>query len=709
MPKLNCRRTLLVKERTVKHFNARTGKFETVIASAVSDVQPVQESIRMIFNPVTRKLVRANINADSNVQQPVVYPDPEVCVSNDTQDKCGRLNSPNTLLVKERTVKHFNPRTRKFETVTVPAVSDVQPVQERIRRIFNPVTRKLTRVYAGSKVQQPVVCPDPEVCVSNDTQDKCESGARPYSTVTVQQKQQVRDTPTVQQNQQVQDTPTVQQNQQVRDTPTVQQNQQVQDTPTVQQNQQVQDTATVQQKTQVQDTTTSQQTQQVQDTNFAASSQRPTVCIDVFEFSAEGTMPSSKTTKRARPKRVEKVINPLTGRSVTVKENKRRKQDTDVVAPSQQPILTPQVQDTDVAAPSQQPILTPQVQDTDVAAPSQQPILTPQVQDTDVAAPSQQLILTPHVQDTVFAAPSQQLIPTTLCIDAFESIVIENGARPDVKKEVKCSDKWEKTCQELLIVHTELCTVPDQRQCICCGFNLPTVRCLDCGSHVLFCEEDFVEHHKNAAFHSPEIWNGHCFVPYAANLPVLVHNNHKVPNCAKHTKEITVIGMRGHPQLFTFEFCTCESDNVTLLRHRLWASSPEMPSLALKLDIMEWLHALALERQVSFKGSVNALATRLSKIENMNSKVKGVYQALITDAFTLYMRHEYQLVKLQRVDPYSPASHVVKEEIEVKTKYPATDGNQPVLSEYSENVIKEETAKDPAMNVSQPVCLNTPD
>lgn len=31
---------------------------------------------------------------------------------------------------------------------------------------------------------------------------------------------------------------------------------------------------------------------------------------------------------------------------------------------------------------------------------------------------------------------------------------------------------------------------------------------------------------------------------YAANLPVLVHN-HKVPNCAKCTKEIPAIGMRG--------------------------------------------------------------------------------------------------------------------------------------------------------------------
>ncbi|PVD26558.1 hypothetical protein C0Q70_14235 [Pomacea canaliculata] len=95
------------------------------------------------------------------------------------------------------------------------------------------------------------------------------------------------------------------------------------------------------------------------------------------------------------------------------------------------------------------------------------------------------------------------------------------------------------------------------------------------------------------------------------------------------------------------------SDTVTLLRHRLWGSSPEIPSVAFKLDVMEWLRALVLECQVSVKGFVDALATRLSKIDSMSSKkVNGVYQAL-----------------------------VAKEDIEVNAEDPATDGSQKVLSE----------------------------
>ncbi|XP_025111230.1 uncharacterized protein LOC112574393 isoform X1 [Pomacea canaliculata] len=362
--------------------------------------------------------------------------------------------------------------------------------------------------------------------------------------------------------------------------------------------------------------------------------------------------------KKKQPAKIVKIYNNLTGRWVTLKENKGKKKDTVSAAPSQP--------------------------DTVIAASVQQPIPTTSSIDVEPMA-------------VVFAASSQQPIQTTSSIDVEPMPVdLENGASSYWNKKVNRADKWEKICHELLVVHTELCAVPDRSQCICCGLNLPTIRCLDCGSNALFCEEDFVDRHKNAAFHSPEIWNGYCFVPYAANLPVFVHSNHKVPSCAKRTREISVIGMRGGPQLFTFEFCSCESDTVTLLRHRLWGSSPEIPSVAFKLDVMEWLRALVLECQVSVKGFVDALATRLSKIESMSSKeVNGVYQALVTDAFTMYMHHEYQLQQLQHIDPDlddgtgCPACHVVKEDIEVNAKDPATDGSQLVLSE---NILKMEQA-----------------
>ncbi|XP_025112708.1 uncharacterized protein LOC112575228 isoform X1 [Pomacea canaliculata] len=305
-------------------------------------------------------------------------------------------------------------------------------------------------------------------------------------------------------------------------------------------------------------------------------------------------------------------------------------------------------------------------------------------------------IPTPQVSDTIHASCSQQSMPSTSPMDAFEFMAVDsengasNGASSYWKKKVNRSEKWEKIHKELLVVHTDCMLLQIKSQCICCGFSLPTIRCLDCGSQALFCEKDFLERHKNAVFHSPEIWNGRCFVPYAANLPVLVHYNHKIPNCVKRTREITVIGMRGGPQLFKIEFCSCESDTITLLRHRLWGSSPEIPSVAFKLDVMEWLRALVLECQVSVKGFVNALAIRLSKIENMSSKkVNGVYQALITDAFTMYMRHKYQLQQLQHIDPdlddgtECPACHVIKEDIDINAKDLAVGGSQLVLSENS--------------------------
>ncbi|PVD21098.1 hypothetical protein C0Q70_19264 [Pomacea canaliculata] len=127
------------------------------------------------------------------------------------------------------------------------------------------------------------------------------------------------------------------------------------------------------------------------------------------------------------------MMNPLTGRWVTVKENKRKKKDTVSAVPSQQPIPTRQVPVTVSAAPSQQPIPRQQVPVTVSAAPFQQPIPRQQVPVTVSAAPSQQPIPTRHVPDTVSAASSQQPIPTTPYIDAEDvravSTVKKNSAK----------------------------------------------------------------------------------------------------------------------------------------------------------------------------------------------------------------------------------------------------------------------------------------
>ncbi|XP_025076177.1 uncharacterized protein LOC112553280 isoform X3 [Pomacea canaliculata] len=96
-----------------------------------------------------------------------------------------------------------------------------------------------------------------------------------------------------------------------------------------------------------------------------------------------------KTKIRSRPKVVTKMMNPLTGRWVTVKENKRKKKDTVSAAPFQQPIPRQQVPVTVSAAPSQQPIPTRHVPDTVSAASSQQPIpTTPYIDAEDVRAVS---------------------------------------------------------------------------------------------------------------------------------------------------------------------------------------------------------------------------------------------------------------------------------------------------------------------------------
>lgn len=55
-----------------------------------------------------------------------------------------------------------------------------------------------------------------------------------------------------------------------------------------------------------------------------------------------------------------------------------------------------------------------------------------------------------------------------------------------------------------------------------------------------------------------------------------------------------------------FVYCGCEPLVATLVRARLWPSTPKYPRMAFSFDLFDWAEALLLECQVSLKDLCNA-------------------------------------------------------------------------------------------------------
>lgn len=55
------------------------------------------------------------------------------------------------------------------------------------------------------------------------------------------------------------------------------------------------------------------------------------------------------------------------------------------------------------------------------------------------------------------------------------------------------------------------------------------------------------------------------------------------------------------------KFCKCEMESVTLVRYRLWPSTPEAPRVAFDVKLMEMAVVLQLEGHLSLKSFCDAI------------------------------------------------------------------------------------------------------
>lgn len=57
----------------------------------------------------------------------------------------------------------------------------------------------------------------------------------------------------------------------------------------------------------------------------------------------------------------------------------------------------------------------------------------------------------------------------------------------------------------------------------------------------------------------------------------------------------------------TIRFCACETEAVTLLRYKLWPSSPLRSNCAISTELLDFFIALQCEAHVSLNGFLNSL------------------------------------------------------------------------------------------------------
>ena len=84
----------------------------------------------------------------------------------------------------------------------------------------------------------------------------------------------------------------------------------------------------------------------------------------------------------------------------------------------------------------------------------------------------------------------------------------------------------------------------------------------------------------------------------------------------------------GEEYSILFASCTCEPLVVTMIRARLWPSTPQRPQLAFTFELMDWAEALLLECQVSLRDFSKAL---LFKCHHLVMKVDLHFHQPLTD------------------------------------------------------------------------------
>jgi len=103
---------------------------------------------------------------------------------------------------------------------------------------------------------------------------------------------------------------------------------------------------------------------------------------------------------------------------------------------------------------------------------------------------------------------------------------------------------------------------------------------------------------------------GQTFVPHYLPRQLVLRTSHVCST--QYEKVITVVDLKGRQHVMDFQFCHCEPEPCTLVRHRLWPATPKSPSVAFHFDVLNLQQMLFMEAQVS----VYAFCSTLEQLQS---------------------------------------------------------------------------------------------
>ncbi|KAK7490699.1 hypothetical protein BaRGS_00018116 [Batillaria attramentaria] len=102
-------------------------------------------------------------------------------------------------------------------------------------------------------------------------------------------------------------------------------------------------------------------------------------------------------------------------------------------------------------------------------------------------------------------------------------------------------------------------------------------------------------------------------------------------------------------------FCSCESEFVTLVRYRLWLSTPSTSTVAFTFSLMELCRVLQTEGQLSLYKFCASLQKRKYFMHSISlQKQESLYRSITGDPLTEFRLHQCTLQDLKVFPGFNP-------------------------------------------------------
>ncbi|XP_061170780.1 uncharacterized protein LOC133180253 [Saccostrea echinata] len=235
-------------------------------------------------------------------------------------------------------------------------------------------------------------------------------------------------------------------------------------------------------------------------------------------------------------------------------------------------------------------------------------------------------------------------IATEELLDQPSTSVVQEDVRTYVSRKTKEREGWETVQPSMLRARIEeMC--PSTWECCFCGKEtMHIIYCPDCGPTAYYCETCCTKLHSVVLFHKPCVWKNDMYVPYENSSETCIGREDHKECPTTYTKILAVISLSGHQHKINMQFCKCEKESITLVRYRLWPSSPETPRVAFDFKLMELAVVLQLEGHLSLKSFCDAIIQSQNGFPVMvrPDEVKDIYKSLVGDSFNEYRFHRSQ-------------------------------------------------------------------